>query len=130
MVKFLRFFFSFYLQTIKGGTMASNIDFAEYVAEQIGGAGSITFRKMFGEYCIYCDGKPIGLICDNQFYVKKTKIGADLLPDATEAPPYTGAKNHFVIQNLDVREFLADFIHKTCDELPMLKPKKPTKRLI
>jgi len=104
--------------------MASSVDFVEYVAEQISGAGNITFKKMFGEYCIYCGGKPIGLICDNQFYVKKTNIGAELLPDAAEARPYNGAKPHFVIDNLEDREFLAEFILKTCNELPMPKPKK------
>ena len=33
--------------------MASRIEFVEYVAEQCGGAGEITYKKMFGEYgCI------------------------------------------------------------------------------
>ncbi|WP_026886356.1 TfoX/Sxy family protein [Clostridium beijerinckii] len=48
--------------------MASNIEFVEYVCEQISGAGSITYRKMFGDYGIYCNKKIIGLICDNQFF--------------------------------------------------------------
>ncbi|PKM50188.1 MAG: competence protein TfoX [Firmicutes bacterium HGW-Firmicutes-7] len=104
--------------------MASSLDFVEYVCEQISGAGGITYRKMFGEYGIYCEGKIIGLICDNQFFVKKTIVGADLLPSAEEAPPYTSAKPHFVIEALDDKEFLAEFIRKTCDELPMPKPKK------
>ena len=55
--------------------MASTVEFVEYVCDQISGAGSITYKKMFGEYGIYCNEKIIGLICDNQFFVKKTKIG-------------------------------------------------------
>ena len=41
--------------------MASNLDFVEYVCEQIGGAGQITYKKMFGEYGIYCNEKIIGV---------------------------------------------------------------------
>ena len=36
--------------------MASRKDYVEYVAEQCGGAGAITWRPMFGEYGLYCDG--------------------------------------------------------------------------
>jgi TfoX/Sxy family transcriptional regulator of competence genes len=103
--------------------MASSLDFVEYVCEQIRRAGNIAFKKMFGEYCIYCNGKPIGLICDNQFYVKKTKAGLELLPNAEEAPPYTGAKPYFVIENLEDVEFLGEFVRKTYEELPIHKPK-------
>ena len=35
--------------------MASTLEFAEYVCDQISGAGSITYKKMFGEYGIYCN---------------------------------------------------------------------------
>ena len=37
--------------------MSSRLDFVQYVADQCSGAGEITFKKMFGEYGIYCDGK-------------------------------------------------------------------------
>lgn len=104
--------------------MASSADYVEYVSEQISGAGTITYKKMFGEYGIYCNGKFFGLICDNQFYVKKTEIGSTLLPSAEEVPPYTGAKPHFVIEDFDDTDFLAEFISRTCEELPMQKARK------
>lgn len=104
--------------------MASSVDFVEYVCDQISGAGEITYKKMFGEYGIYCDGKVIGVICDNQFFVKKTNVGTNLLPDCEEASPYTGAKPHFLIESVEDMEFISNFIRKTCDELPMPKPKK------
>lgn len=105
-------------------SLASNLDFVEYVCDQIGDAGSITYKKMFGEYGVYCDGKVIGVICDNQFFVKKTEAGAALCPDCQEAAPYTGAKPHFVIDSVDDRERMARFIRATCDELPAPKPKR------
>lgn len=109
---------------IRGDIMASSLDFVEYVCDQISGGGNITYKKMFGEYGVYCDGKIIGLICDNTFYVKKTDIGASLGVSMDEASPYTGAKLHFVIENLEDKVFLSDFICKTCSELPIPKPKK------
>ncbi len=104
--------------------MASNLDFVEYVCEQIGGAGEITYRKMFGEYGVYCNGKIIGLICDNQLFVKKTKAGAAVYPDCEEVAPYEGAKPHFVIENVEDYDLMKRFISATYEELPAPKPKK------
>ncbi len=104
--------------------MASSLDFVEYVCDQIGGAGEIGYRKMFGEYGIYCNGKIIGVICDNQFFVKKTEAGAKIFPDCEEAAPYTGAKPHFLIGDVDDRDLMGGFISATYKELPEPKPKK------
>lgn len=37
--------------------MASTREYMEFVAGQLSGAGAITYRKLFGEYGLYCDGK-------------------------------------------------------------------------
>lgn len=80
---------------------------------------------MFGEYGIYCNNKIIGLICNNQFYLKKTKFAEQLLgPDAQEAEPYTNAKPQYVIDSLDDTDFLCELIQGTYNELPASKPKK------
>jgi len=42
--------------------MASNIEFVEYVCDQISDAGNIIYKKMFGDYGVYCNNKIIGLI--------------------------------------------------------------------
>lgn len=104
--------------------MASTVEFVEYVCDQISGAGVITHKKMFGEYGIYCDSKIIGVVCENQFFVKKTTAGEALLNSVEEGSPYKGAKPHFVIDYLEDRDFLSDFIKQTYDELPVPKPKK------
>ncbi|EKO1914100.1 TfoX/Sxy family protein [Clostridium botulinum] len=104
--------------------MASNIEFVEYVCDQIGDAGNITYKKMFGDYGVYCNNKIIGLICDNQFFLKITKAGRDLLNEVIEAPAYEGAKPSFLIESLDNREYLNKIVFATYKELPMPKPKK------
>jgi len=108
--------------------MASSLDFVEYVCTQIGGAGQITYKKMFGEYGVYCNGKIIGVICDNQFFVKKTAAGAEIYSDCEEAAPYTGAKSHFLIDSVDDPNLMARFISATYDELPEPKTKKKKRR--
>lgn len=41
--------------------------------------------------------------------------------------PYEGAKPHFLVEEVEDREFLAKFVADTCKELPMPKPRKKKK---
>jgi 3-methyladenine DNA glycosylase AlkD/TfoX/Sxy family transcriptional regulator of competence genes len=105
--------------------MGSSAEFAEYICDQLRDAGDITCKKMFGEYGVYCDGKMVALICDDQFFVKKTEAAIALLgAEAEEAPPYAGAKPYFLISDMDDRKFMTTLIQEICDELPIPVPKK------
>ena len=106
--------------------MASDIGFVEYVCSQIGGAGNVTYKKMFGEYGIYVDGKIIGLICDDQFFLKITEAGRQTLHEIMEAQAYPGSKPFFLIEDLEDRDYLSALISATYNELPEPKPKKPS----
>lgn len=105
--------------------MASNLEFVQYVAEQLQEAGSIHYKKMFGDYGLYCDGKYFACICDNRFLVKITKEGEAFLPECRRELPYDGAKAMFLIENLEDRTFLKELTLLTCAALPFPKPKKP-----
>ncbi|MFC1925476.1 TfoX/Sxy family protein [Chloroflexota bacterium] len=108
--------------------MASDKDFVEFVADQIRNAGEITYRKMFGEYAVYCDGKVVALICDNHLFVKPTERGRVFVGDVVESPPYRGAKLHFLIEDqLEDSEWIGELVRITADELPVPKPRKPKK---
>jgi len=105
--------------------MASDLTFVEYLCDQMSAAGTIAYRKMFGDYAIYCQGKVVALVCDNQLFVKPTVGGGALLGSAVQEPPYPGAKPHFLIgDRLDDREWLSNLIRITETELPAPKPKK------
>jgi DNA transformation protein and related proteins len=105
--------------------MASDLNFVEYVRDQINGAGEVSFKKMFGEYAIYYDNKVVALVCDNQLFVKPTVGGRSLIEQVVEAPPYPGAKPYFLIgEQLDDREWMSNLIQLTANELPVPKPKK------
>lgn len=107
--------------------MASREEFVQYTVEQLSDAGAITYRKMFGEYGVYCDGKIFALICDDQLFIKITEAGKRLAPHLKTMSPYEGAKPYFLVEEIDDRKFLTEFVTETCKELPMPKPKKKKK---
>jgi len=39
-------------------------------ADQIQDAGDVSYRKMFGEYALYCNGNVVALVYNNQLFVK------------------------------------------------------------
>ncbi len=104
--------------------MASNSDFVQYIADQCAQAGEINVKKMFGDYGVYCDGKIIGLICDDCFYLKPTEAVRPLLRTVELRPPYDGAKDYFLIADVDDRDYLATIVRETYKALPEPKPKK------
>jgi len=109
--------------------MASDLNFVEFVVDQIENAGVITYRKMFGEYALYCNGKVIALICDNQLFVKPTKAGKSFIGNIVEAPPYPGAKPSYLIEEqIEDREWISNLIMITEKELPAQKPKTLKKK--
>ena len=105
--------------------MATNMEFVDFVLDQIDYAGEITAKKMFGEYGIYADGKIFALICDNKLYVKPTEPGRIFIKDVVEAPPYSGAKLSFLVgDKLDDRDWISELVRITVKELPEPKPKR------
>lgn len=79
--------------------MASTLDYIEFVCTQLEklSSGIIIPKKMFGDYMIYIDGKPIILVCDNICYVKMVNEIKDLMADAEIGTPYQGAKEHYIL---------------------------------
>jgi len=71
--------------------MASDVDFVAHVCGQAGLGNALSYRKMFGEYALYLDGRVVALVCDNMLFVKPTDAGRALLGAVEEAPPYPGA---------------------------------------
>ena len=91
--------------------MASEINFVDFVLEQIKSSGEITAKKMFGEYGIYSDGKLFGLICDNKLFIKQTNSGRKFIGNVVEAPPYEGAKPSFLIEDkIEDSEWLSELV--------------------
>ena len=104
--------------------MASDLSFVEFIVDQIQDIGVIHYRKMFGEYALYCNDKVVALICDNQLFVKPTKAGKIFIGKTVEKPAYEGAKPSFLIEDkLEDSEWISKLITITEKELPVPKPK-------
>lgn len=105
--------------------MAFDKNFIDFILDQIQNAGEISAKKLFGEYVLYSNGKLFGLICDNKLFIKPTQGGRAFIGDVVEAPPYTGAKLSFLIEDkIDDIEWLSELVRISVKELPEPKPKK------
>ena len=89
--------------------MASTKEFAEFVCDQIRGCGELRSRKMFGEYMMYVNGKPLLMICDNTVYVKMLPETEALLGGGATGRPYEGAREHYIL-DIEDREKALDII--------------------
>jgi TfoX/Sxy family transcriptional regulator of competence genes len=107
--------------------MGTSPDFIQYVCDQIAGAGDVRYRKMFGEYMVYVNDKPILLVCDNTVYVKKIMATGEMMARAEKSVPYQGAKEHYIL-DIDDAEFSKKVVSVMAPYIPLPKPgKKKTK---
>ena len=107
--------------------MATTQDYIEYVCERLPDCGDVRYRKMFGEYGLYCDDVFFAVICGDQFFVKVTPQGEAAFPDLTKAPPYEGAKDSFLVEDVEDRERMTELTRVTCEALRGRPQKKGRK---
>ena len=105
--------------------MATDRAYVEYVVEQAGLGSRLSFRKMFGEYALYLDGKVVALACDNSLFVKPTAPASALAPQLPRRPPYPGARDHALADALlDDPDALRRLLTDTGALLPAPKPRR------
>lgn len=105
--------------------MACSIDFIDFVCRQIAPVGEVRYRKMFGDYVIYANEKPVITVCDDIAYVKIHPSIAHLMEDAERGFPYDGAKEHYI---LDVSQAQKAMEVVTILEVVLPYPKSKTKK--
>jgi TfoX/Sxy family transcriptional regulator of competence genes len=86
--------------------MASNLNYVQYVIDQIKTNGTVTYKKMFGEYLIYLNNKPVIMVCDDTAFVKMLDCIKHLMENKETGFPYDGAKEHYII-DVDNSEHLS-----------------------
>jgi TfoX/Sxy family transcriptional regulator of competence genes len=104
--------------------MATTLDYVKYVCEQIKNSGAVRFKKMFGDYMVYVNEKPILLVCDNTVFVKILPCVDTLMASAEKGFPYEGAKEHYVL-DIDNAELACEIVAAL---LPVTPPPKPRKK--
>ena len=98
-------------------TKQSTVDF---ILEQLRELMSVHARKMFGEYALYLDDKVVGLICEDQLFIKYTESGKAYAQNRYEVDfAYPGAKESMNVTNeIEDAEFLCELVRITADALP------------
>jgi len=109
--------------------MATREDTVEFLLDQLSALPMLRTRKMFGEYCLYSDDKPVAFVCDDELFVKPTAEGRAYVEAAgalDEAPAYPGSKLYLRISGdrWEDRDWLAALIELTTAALPAPRPKK------
>jgi len=104
--------------------MACSLDFIEFVSSQIATAGTVRYRKMFGDYMVYVDEKPVVLVCDNIPYVEEHEAIKSMMLSAERGFPYEGAKEMILIEDIEDKSFLMRLIKEMYEVLPAPKVKK------
>jgi TfoX/Sxy family transcriptional regulator of competence genes len=106
--------------------MATDSDFVDYVSEQVALGDRLTHKKMFGEYALYVDGKVVAFACDNSLFVKPSAAATTFAPKLPQRPPYPGAKDYPVADELlDDSEAIRRLLLETAALMPVPKPRKP-----
>ena len=94
-----------------------------HVEAQVADAGAVRSRRMFGEYMVYVQDKPLLLVCDNTVFVKMLPELAEVLADAQTALPYEGGRLHYVL-DIEDRELVRKVIGILEPITPLPKPGK------
>jgi hypothetical protein len=103
--------------------MGTSLDFIQYVCEQIAGTGDVRYKKMFGDYMVYVNDKPILLVCDNTVFVKKITQTDEMMGCAEKGVPYQGAKEHHIL-DIDNAELAGEVVAALLSITPLPKPRK------
>ncbi len=103
--------------------MATSADYLAFVLEQLPPLGDVRSRKMFGEYMVYFNEKPVLLVCDNTVFVKKLPVLDDLMHNAPCGCPYEGAKEHYML-DVEDRELTEQVLRAVEAATPLPKPRK------
>lgn len=103
--------------------MATTKEYIEYVCEQIKGIGEVRYKKMFGEFMVYVNDKPVIIVCNNVPFVKELDCIKNMMQNSETGYPYNGAKEHYVL-DIDNSELCKSIITELEKVTPIPKPKK------
>ena len=78
--------------------MSTQKETVGHILARLGRKNTFTTKAMFGEYALYAEGVVVGLICNDQLYVKDMLESQELADYCDTDSPYPGAKEHYLIE--------------------------------
>ena len=103
--------------------MAATKDYLDFVCTQLEGIRGVDYKRMFGEYQIYVNDRPVLLVCDNTVFVKRLPELADLMKSTPTGVPYSGSKEHYIL-DMDDTERATAVLAVLERVTPLPKPRK------
>lgn len=104
--------------------MATSKEYMQFILDQLSGLEGISSRSMMGEYIIYYKEKIAAYVCDDRLLVKPVDAAKKYIPDGSLEPPYKGAKDMLLVEDVDDPDYLTGLFEAIYDELPAPKKKK------
>ena len=101
--------------------MPSSKEYKEFVLDKLNGE-NVAIKPMMGEYLLYFNGVLVGGIYDNRLLVKITEDNSSF--GLEKASPYEGAKPMYLVDFIDEKQRLIEFINKTYGSLLKNKGKR------
>jgi len=106
--------------------MATSKEYIHFILDQLSGLEDVSCRSMMGEYIIYYKDKIAAYVCDDRLLVKPVAAAKNYIPDGIYEPPYEGAKDMILVENVDDSQYLTGLFESIYEELPM--PRKKSKK--
>ena len=103
--------------------MSTSKEYMQFVLDQLKEFPDVTYRKMFGEYMVYVNERPVLTLCDNRVFVKKLPQVAVLMADAECGYPYEGAKEAYLL-NLGDDARIDALLPMLVEHTPLPRPRK------
>ncbi|OWV15581.1 TfoX/Sxy family protein [Fibrobacter sp. UWH1] len=103
--------------------MSCSNEFIDFIQDVLSDVGDVRAKKMFGDWMIYVDEKPVVLACDDMAYVKKLPEITDLMEEAECGVPYEGAREHYILE-MEQLSHVRDVVQKLVEVIPTPKKKK------
>ena len=99
--------------------MASSKEYRDFILEQLGLLDNITCKSMMGEYLLYYNEILFGGIYDDRLLVKIVSTNSKY--NMEEQLPYEGAKNMYLVEDVENRDLLKEIVLNTVEGLPNTK---------
>lgn len=106
--------------------MSTQKETTEFILDTLGNHKQFHVRPMFGEYALYVGDKVVGLICNDQLFIKIVPASSALDSFCEKSSPYPGAKLQYVVDEdtLTAFERFPEMLVEIADSLPEKKNKK------
>jgi TfoX/Sxy family transcriptional regulator of competence genes len=106
--------------------MSTSKETVKFILDELDDSRKFSARPMFGEYALYANEKVVGLICNEQLYVKILPASQVLETLCEKDSPYPGAKLHYVVEEgqLSSLEALPNILLEVAKAIPVKKKRK------